>query len=188
MDTDELEALLQGGRETPSLDFKGPCDWSVAGLIKDFLAMANVQDGGRIVVGVEDKTNKRIGVSAAQRSTYEIDKMKDQVAPYADPFVEFEVEFVADSAGLQFVVITVFPFSEMPVVCSRDNGDVHAGRIYYRPQAGRAQSAPVRSSNDLRTILETAIARRLANLQQIGLVPNVEETAEAAFDMELGDL
>jgi predicted HTH transcriptional regulator len=146
MTTKELEELLQGGAETQTLDFKGACVWSVDTFVKDLLAMANVEHGGRIVVGVEDGTFVRQGVTAAERDSYDVDVMKDQVAPYADPYVEFRVEVVADSTGKEYVVISVAPFDEVPTVCKRDGRDVHKGRIYYRSSVGRPQSAAVGTS------------------------------------------
>jgi hypothetical protein len=32
MDTQELEAILEGGTETPKIDFKGACDWNIRSL------------------------------------------------------------------------------------------------------------------------------------------------------------
>lgn len=54
MNTAELEALITGAEETDVLEFKGAMSWDRNTFVKDILAMANVIDGGRIVVGVED--------------------------------------------------------------------------------------------------------------------------------------
>jgi predicted HTH transcriptional regulator len=56
VDTNELEQWLEGGEETQSFEVKAAGPRNVKLLVKDILAMANVRDGGVILVGVEDKT------------------------------------------------------------------------------------------------------------------------------------
>ncbi len=58
MTTEELEELLEGAEETDALEFKQAMNWD-DGLVKDILAMANIEDGGRIVVGIDDGTFAR---------------------------------------------------------------------------------------------------------------------------------
>jgi len=69
VDTDELEQRLEGGEETQTFDIKAAMVWDVKVLVKHILAMANVRDGGVILIGVGDKTFERQGVTDKQRST-----------------------------------------------------------------------------------------------------------------------
>jgi len=198
MDTAGLEALLEGSAESPSLDFKEAMSWKKDALVRDILAMANVQDGGTIVIGVRETEQgafERQGISEEQRQTYDADAMKDQVSPYADPHVEFGVSFPADNAGLLYAVIEVRPFSELPVICGKSGSEVKEGDIYYRSADRRPASARVSSSNDMRDIIERAIARRHAKLMQLGLIAAQapeqlakEAQDRAALDAELGGL
>ena len=187
MNTAELEALLEGAAETPSLEFKAAMDWNRNGLTKDILAMSNVQDGGVIIIGVADNTFERQGLTQAQIETYNIDIMKDQVSPYAHPFVDFRVTFPKDTAGKTYAAIEVAPFTEIPVVCARSGHDVNEGDIYYRSTDRRPQSARVSSSHDMREVIERAIARRRNKLVHIGLVQQ-EGNIEDTLDAELGGL
>jgi len=54
---DDLSALIQFPREERNLEFKRSMDWAdpatKAKLTKSVLAMANLRDGGHIVLGVE---------------------------------------------------------------------------------------------------------------------------------------
>jgi predicted HTH transcriptional regulator len=186
LQTEELEVLLDGAEETPSLEFKGPMNWSAPSIAKDILAMANIQDGGRIIFGVEDGTFKRIGLSQEQINTFIIDTMKDQIAEYADPYVSFGVTIASDRNGLRYAVLTVSPFDEFPVICKRENADVQRGTIYCRPPNQKAQSARVSNSNDMREIVELAVVRRMRRLQRLGFA--VPESDMAALDEELGGL
>lgn len=185
MNTNELEALLDGAEESDVLEFKTAMDWHQS-LIRDILAMANVQDGGHIIVGIADRTCDRIGLTVAQIATFDLETMRDRVASFADPRVEFRIDVVADRHQLQFVVIEVRPFETIPVVCRRDGVDLNEGDIYYRSRTGRPASARVRRSADMRDIIEVAITRSRRRLSGIGLVPQQDPGRD--YDQELGGL
>lgn len=145
MNTADFEALLEGAEETDVLEFKEPMEWSIS-LVKDILAMSNLPDGGRIVIGIEDQTSKRLGIDEQQAASYVLDIMRDKVSNFADPFVEFSSEVVSDYADLKFVVITVSSFGDIPVICKRDGGhnnELRQGEVYYRSKTRRPQSARV---------------------------------------------
>jgi hypothetical protein len=114
--------------------------------------------------------------------------MRDQIAPFADPRVIFSRQILEDAAGLQYVVIEVEPFEEIPVICARDGSDVSEGVIYYRSRARRPESARVSRSEDMREIVESAIARRSRQLQRIGFAPEGGADLQQALDQELGGL
>lgn len=187
MTTEELEALLDGAEETDRLEFKQAMPWDKHSLVKDILAMSNVQDGGRIVIGIEDETLARQGVSQEHLGTYVPDQMRDQVAEYADPEVVFSVRVPADHNGRRFVVIEVTGFDAMPVICKRDGPDVTKGTIYFRSPAQKPQSARVSNSTDMRRLIERSIAKRWAQLQQIGFAAAPAAPAYD-YDAELGGL
>lgn len=183
-----LESLLEGAQETDAVEFKAAINWNVSTFVKDILAMANIVDGGAIIIGVEDGTFQRQGLTPDQIATYDYDTMRDQIDPFADPHVIFTCQVIQDSNGLSYVVIEVAPFEEMPVICRRDGADVTVGTIYYRSRARRPASARVSRSEEMREIIESAIVRRSSSLRRIGFVP-AEETAEKQlFDAELGGL
>jgi len=186
METEVLESLIDGAEETDTLEFKAAIPWSRETFLKDILALANTIDGGRIIVGVEDGTFTRQGLTAEQIATYDLDIMRDQIAPYADPYVSFRREVVADRQGLNFVVIEVSSFEEIPIICRRDGNDIFAGTIYFRSRSGRPQSARISNSSDLREVIEVAISRRRRGLERVSLVPT--EAAQYDYDNELGGL
>ncbi|HTN39057.1 MAG TPA: ATP-binding protein [Arachidicoccus sp.] len=171
MSTEELERLIEGQSEHPGLDFKRDCSWDVKRLAKDILAMSNIRDGGMIVIGVEEFNNEFIGkgVSNENLKTFVIDEMKDQLLKYADPYVEFSVKFPRDRGGRQYVVIKIFPFKEVPVICKRDlDKELRASTIYYRNTNRRVESAAISNFNDLREIIELAAIRLMQRRQNFG--------------------
>jgi predicted HTH transcriptional regulator len=189
MTTDELESKLEGGTETQTIEFKGACYWDVNTFAKDILAMANVQDGGYIIVGVkelDDNTFQREGITEDQMNSYKIDIMKDQISNYADPYVDFTVEFLKDREGRTYAVIRVFPFEEIPVICKKESHDTKKGVIYYRNRSGRAGSAPVSNSYDMREIIRRAAIKMMQREIEVGF--SVEPSIKKKFDEELEGL
>ena len=168
MDTQGLETYLQNQNESPTLDYKAACIWDVTRMAKDILALSNVQDGGLLIIGIEDKTFNRQGITPAQRDSYKIDMMKDQMTSFADPHVNFSVDFPTDNDGKQYACIRVEPFEEIPVICRKDSADTKAGVIYYRNRNRRVESAAVSNSYDMREIVEIATIRMMQKKQRIG--------------------
>lgn len=203
MTTEEFEELLQGAQESDSLEFKGAMGWDL-GLIKDILAMANVQDGGHIVIGIEDETLLRQGMNQEQLDSFVPDIMMDRVGVFADPHVSFLIDKVPDASGLRYVIITVAPFERTPVICAKDGGnrnELQGGAIYYRSKTGRPKSARIDNANDMRDIIERAAIQTMRHFQNLGLEakpiqaevpagPPAGWAAEMAqiFDEELGGL
>jgi predicted HTH transcriptional regulator len=198
MTTDELEALLEGQGETQNLDFKACSPWDVTSFAKDILAFSNVQDGGTIIIGIEDGTLARQGTDERTRGGYKIDIMRDQMTAYADPHVVFSVDFPIDRQGLQYVCIRIEPFSEIPVLCRRDSADTQAGALYYRNRNRRMESAKVSNSYDMREIIENATVLMMRRMQRIGFGVDGSATVDATelektrdqevLDAELGGL
>jgi predicted HTH transcriptional regulator len=183
MNTEELELHIQGQAESPTLDFKAAMAWNVRSFAKDILAFSNVQDGGIIIVGIEDKTFNREGTDADQRNSYSVDVMRDQMAPFADPHVSFSVDYPTDKDGKQYVCIRIEPFSEIPVICRKDSPDTRAGVVYYRNRNRRVESAAVSNSYDMREIIEVATVRMMRNKQRAGFSV-VDETAATQKEEE----
>ena len=184
----ELNSKLEGGAETQTFEVKDACDWNVVSLAKDILAMSNVQYGGDIIIGIEDGSFERKGINANQKATYNIDIMKDQLAPYADPHVNFKVNFITDKIGMEYAVITVFPFNEIPVICRKDCKDTKAGSIYYRNNNGRVQSARVSNSYDMRDIITNATVKMMEKINKAGLTVKGATSIEDILNDELEGL
>ncbi|MFA5158120.1 MAG: ATP-binding protein [Patescibacteria group bacterium] len=188
MTTDDLEQLLEGQSETQRIEFKRSCPWGVITFAKDILALSNVRDGGYIIIGVEDENCQRIGVTVEDAETYKIDDMKDQMAPFADPHVLFEKVAITDKNGLDFIVIKVDQFREIPTICKRNdqNAGIHEGNLYYRNSNRRAESAVVSNSYDMRDIVEMAAIKMMQKKKEIGY--EVEDSDQSKLDQELEGL
>ena len=186
MKIEEFEAILEGSAESPRVDFKTSCLWDVKKFAKDILAISNLQDGGFLIVGIEDKTCKRIGIKAEHKASYSIDIMKDQMSPYADPHVNFIVEVQKDRNGTEHIVIKIFEFTDIPVICKKESEDTKAGTIYYRNNNRKVESAAVSNTHDMRNLIELATIKMMQRKISLGFT--VSDSTKEKFDEELKGL
>lgn len=140
---DELRSFIRHGSEERNLEYKQSMDWgdpaTRAKITKGVLAMANIRDGGVIVVGVEDGTWTPVGLPPAMRDSLNQDQVMAHVAEFADPNVELTVSHVKDDTGQDyedFVVIQVRQFEGTP-------GDMQEGhRLRERPSGRHPDADP----------------------------------------------
>lgn len=187
MNTDEFEALVLGAEENTSLEFKGPCEWSCRTFAKDILALANIQDGGFIVVGFEDGSLKRLGVSKSQDESFDAEVMQDQMSEFTDSFVSFSVHHLSGNDRKKFVVIRVSEFEEIPVISRIDKYDIHRGAVYYRSRRGRPASKLISNSYDMRDLIDRATVKMMAKRGSQGYEAD-NSSHEEYYDQEIGDL
>lgn len=188
MTTDDLEKLIEAGTETQKVDFKGSCPWDSKMFAKDILAMANYQDGGIVIIGIKEENGQfiRQGISEVDKLTYKIDDMKDQISSFADPTVGFDCSVIKDFNNTEFVVIKIYPFESIPIICKKDSTETNKGIVYYRNSNRRVESAPISNSYDMRDLIERATIKMMNRYQKIGLQPS--KPTEELLANERGDL
>jgi predicted HTH transcriptional regulator len=163
--TDDLDALIQWGREERSLEFKQSMSWADAAtkekLTKSVLAMANLRDGGYIVIGVERQPDDRhipLGVHPDHIDSFVQDHLSAHFSEYADPYVESTL-IRQTVEGKVFLIIKVAEFSELPVICKKDGPKLRRGAMYIRSRR-MAETVEVPSQVGMREILDLAIEKR----------------------------
>jgi hypothetical protein len=166
---DTLKALLARRTELKNLDYKALMNWATASneekceLVKDILAMMNTQDGGQIIIGVEDKTCDTIGLTEADFTSFDPTKVNDFVRKYTDPPAFCEVQkFALD--GKKFVVIDVLEFTDVPIICKADANSsankpiLKRGGVYIRTD--KPSSELVSSAEEMRELMGRALLKR----------------------------
>jgi predicted HTH transcriptional regulator len=165
-EADRLRNLVGLGREDRYLEFKESRPWNdlKPKLCRTTMAMANIRDGGTIVVGVGQRSGSLVaqGVTPADLATYDEDDVLAFVNRYAEPYVRLEVhKFGYEKATL--VGIVVREFDEVPVVCRRSYENVlRQGAIYTRSYR-IAETCEVQTQTEMREIIEMATDKGIRN-------------------------
>ena len=200
MDEKNFLEIIQVGKEGRNLEFKRSMPWETAEfkarITKSVLAFSNVRDGGHIIIGVEQQEGGIFsfnGMEEAHISTYIEDEVVSVISEYADPYVRLQIDKVV-SKDNKYIVITVFEFDEMPVLCKRDGlCKLRKGAIYTRTHR-MAESAEVPSQTELREILDMATEKNIRKYWEtqarVGLViqqqPRIDDAEK--FKSQRSDL
>lgn len=179
--------------EFQDIDFKESASWETLKwkIIKTALAMGNLRDGGIIIVGVSerDDTWQLTGISQEHLETFDVDNITSQINAYVSPHVDLTVVTVDYSQSKRFLAIKVSEFSDTPLVCKKNEGDLKEGNIYIR-SFGKPETTKVTNAQQMHNLLELAAEKRARRIlevsQRIGLVPSSSSTE--LFDQELQGL
>ncbi len=163
-----LTQIIQQQLETPSVEYKRSAEWSELrpNLIRTCLAMANIRDGGTIIIGVSQNGPEfsLSGMSGAEISTYKSDDIRAAINAYADPPIEIEWRTV-EIEGRTFGALVIQEFQQFPVLCRKDGLGLEEGAFYFR-SSRMPETAKVKSHFEMRDILDRAIDRGVAAFVQ----------------------
>jgi hypothetical protein len=165
----DVRELLAVKSETKNLDYKQSMNWASATaaekgeLIKDVLAMANTQDGGKVIFGVRDADFESIGLTEEEFQSFDPTRFADFLNRYANPSFACTIQkFTIDNKKL--AVIEVPEFDTIPIICKADLNDTNnrqvlkRGALYIR--SNRAASEIVPDAETLRDLLNRAVVKR----------------------------
>jgi predicted HTH transcriptional regulator len=197
MTDEEFQQVISLQHELHGVEFKGPGPRSdghlLAKVTRAALGMANRRDGGVIVIGVAEFSNRLqpVGLSAADLTTWSYDAVAAGIAPYVDPKIDFELEIHQDR-GASYVVLLVKEFDDIPVLCARDHqAELRKGGLYVRTRR-QPETTEVPSQTEMRELLDLATEKRvrsfLAAAQRVGLQQGPTSlNDEQRFEEQLGD-
>lgn len=198
MDQMRFREILDLQREQSGVEFKqsgGQSDPQFfARVVRAALSMANRRDGGIIVLGVEETAGQlnAVGMAVEDLSSWSHDNTADGLATYADPSISFELS-AHESNGARFVVIEIYEFSDVPVICKKDfSGVLRAGACYVRSRR-KPESVELPGQTEMRDLLELALEKRLRHFVRTADRANVNISADVAdaaqrFAVQLGAL
>lgn len=187
---------LERCQEDTDIDFKESADWDTLKwpVTKAVLGMANLRDGGVIVIGVteRDSTWSLTGIDPGHLSTFSPDVVTSQVNAHVSPFAELDIVLVTHTDKRAYLAIYVREFRDTPVVCRKNGPDksgVVEGRVYVR-LSGPPRTTVVTDARQMHDLLELAAEKRarrfLAAARRVGLSP--EDGDDKRFDAELEGL
>lgn len=154
---ERVYAVLDTCIESQSVDFKESASWHALQhkIIRTTLAMANLRDGGIIVIGASERGDRweLTGISDEDLATYEVDEVIDAIHRFASPSVDVRLVLVPYRDSRIFLTLQVFEFADTPVVCRRDgppNSGLKQGAVYIRPP-GVARTSSALGGPDARS-------------------------------------
>lgn len=189
---ERVVAALDLCQESRDLDFKesapwGDLKWRIA---RSALGMANLRDGGVIVVGVSERDGEwsLVGIADAHFASYNEDDLNDFVNRYASPPMRIELVRVLHGAK-KYLAVRCPEFEFTPVICKRDgpkDSKLTAGAVYVRP-IGKPETTRVRDASQLEDLLELSAEKRavrmLTNARRLGLeVPGAADPMDAELE------
>lgn len=158
MSTLDLEGLINYPNEERWLEFKHSTPWSNrrfrAKIVKTILGLSNVRNGGWIIIG-KDNDGTPSGMSQVDFDSYNQDDMKTIVDNYADPLARFDL-LPFTNGGLRFLIIKVYEFDEIPVVCKKEYSAIMRKGALYTRSTGKPETIEVPSQTEMREILKMA--------------------------------
>lgn len=170
MSDEAFRHIVYADKEARNREYKASFPWTKvmpqslfrAKLTRTILGMSNLRDGGHIVIGVNEVTERGVkrcqpvGAEVAHVNTFDPDEMADFVQKYADPYARFGVDIV-ELDGRQFVVVSVAGFDKYPVICRASyETELSQGAIYVRPESGRPRTEIVSSYKEMRDLVDLA--------------------------------
>jgi len=181
----DLQFYILHGREERYLEYKRSMIWAgndttKVKIAKAMMAMANLRNGGVIVVGMQE-TTRGVWVpeimTPQQIASFTQDDVAQWVNDYATPAIQFSIVTLPLN-GKEFIVIQVQEFDTSPVICRKQKiagGEtLEAGAIYYRSNR-KIETAPISSDEDSRELIGLAvdkgISRHVSRLHRLGLIP-----------------
>ena len=184
-----LDYLIFHDREERNLEYKQSMSWANLAtkvkVAKSAMAMANISDGGYIVIGVNKngEVYEPEGMQEEHADSFKQDDVMTWLNEYADPYVELTVT-PANRDNKRFIVIEILEFDLLPVVCKKNGQDLKRGDIFTRSRR-KYETAQVGSQNEMREILELAVDKEIRRLRSRGYVTFAEAIYPAQDDKQL---
>jgi hypothetical protein len=169
---EEWASLIALG-ETPHVDFKAAQEWdgsARAALAVDIVAMANIRDGGALLIGVAERDDGGAfveGLTTEQAATFDPTKVGGYLANHFQPAVSLTIERATIEEKL-IVVIRVQEFDATPIICIKDGPEkpsdggrskryFYGGNVIVRNAAARSEA--IRTAEDMHALIRLAVTK-----------------------------
>ncbi len=161
---EDWQEIVCCGLENQQIDFKAPQNWNTIGRVgrakfaRHAMALANTL-GGYVVIGVGEDENGNprdyIGMSEEEAGSFDPSAVGQTLSAFADPPIALDVvRPVVD--GRRYVVLVIYPFRDMPHVCSNScEFELQRGAFYIRTPDARSKVAD--KSSEMHLIIRRAL-------------------------------
>lgn len=208
MNVDDIYKIAKEIGETRSIELKTSMPWNDDAtkfkIIKSIMALSNIRDGGRIILGVDECQNGKFdpkGMCLNHFESFTQDDLQDHIGKYIVPYAKVRVEKVS-KGPLNYVVIHVGEFDRWPVLCGKvydltnilgKDKIIKEGDILTRTKVHRFESSRVKAHIDMQEILDLAIEKGvksfLEQARNTGILPQrYVKSDKDRFDEEIEGL
>ena len=175
----KIQEILQGNAESLNTEFKATFDfninvWMREKLIRSILAMSNTRDGGFIVIGIEEKTDKILdftGIKDEHLLTFKGDDLKAKVESFSSSPVSYEIG-AGPYKGNNYIVISVTESPLNPIIWRRNsehkNKILEEGAIYVRTLKDKPSSVKLSNPVDVQDFMERAATKLISHRHKEG--------------------
>lgn len=198
---DIFEQILQGNSENLNLEFKASFDfndniWARERLIRSILAISNTRDGGYIVIGVTENSDKSldlIGMTEDHLNLFKskVEDLKSMVESFSNSPASYEIGIGKYRSG-DFVLISISEFALNPLICRKNGAHkdkyLEEGAIYVRTLKDKPSSIKLMNPIDIQDFFERAVDKQIMNLHKRGWSHASESTLsdQSSFQKERG--
>lgn len=176
-DDDPVLVAVRRAVELRGVEFKEsqPFETLRYKIVKTAMGMANLRDGGLIIIGPHQREGRLIasGIAQEHEDSYDPDDVIEAINRHARPPVNCSVRIVPEADGRRFVGIEIRSFDRSPVFCKRNTPDdinrddrLVEGSLYARSN-DRIGTTRVVDPDLMAEILEIAAERRAAEIIQL---------------------
>lgn len=172
----EIEIILNGNKENKNIDIKSGFTWKTKShntleIIKDIMAMVNTQDGGKLIIGFDEKTKAFVGDESNWFESFEQTKVMDSVNKYTSSIINLQVDkkenFTWESKQGNLVIIDIAEFDKEPIITKEgidsDGTRVFSsGDIFIRTE--RAATEKIKDVSTMRDLIHRAALKDRKNI------------------------
>jgi predicted HTH transcriptional regulator len=169
-----MEDILLNLNETRAVEFKPSFPWpqSITDLqvndkaqevIITILALSNLRDGGKIILGVERDSGgsyARMGMNAGHLATYDPDLIYDQVRNFGEPEPRLQIANV-EYGGQFFIVFNVRSFLLSPVISRNKRPLMKLKDAALYTRSDKPESKRVSDAVETKEIVDLAVEKEL---------------------------
>lgn len=170
-----ISGILEFPIESRTVEFKPSFSWpskidelqnndKAQEVIKSILAMSNLRDGGKIILGVEkDNSNQKYvlkGMRNEDLSTYDQDLIFEHVRNFGEPEPKFKVLNI-DYDNKNFIVFAVQSFMFAPIICHKHRSLRQLENAVFYIRTYKPETKKITKLWEMREIVDLAIEKEL---------------------------
>jgi predicted HTH transcriptional regulator len=170
-----ISGILESPNESKNVEFKPSIPWpkniddlqnnnKIQEVIKSILAMSNILDGGKIILGIEkdNEEGKYIlrGMEIDDLNSYDQDLIFDHVRNFGEPEPRFQILNI-EFDNKNFIVFAIQSFIFAPIICHNHRNLSQLENTCFYIRTDKPETKKVTEPSEMREIVDLAIEKEL---------------------------